>query len=161
MRVSEVMSTPVWTIGAERSAADAWEAMQLHRTRHLVVTAGDGHAVGVVSASDLGGKYGHTLRNLRQVAELMTEKIVAATPATTVREAANLMRGHRVGCLPVFVGPHLKGMVTALDLLDLIGRGAERPVARSERRVMKDRGQRPAMERAAKRLASPRKTVVR
>jgi acetoin utilization protein AcuB len=161
MRVNEVMTTPVQTIGAERSANEAWEAMRLHRTRHLVVTASDGHVVGVLSASDLGGKYGQTFRSTRQVAELMTEKVVVATPETTVREAANLMRGHSINCLPVFVGRRLKGIVTALDLLELIGRGAERPLAKSVRRIMKDRGQSPAVERAAKRLASRRRTVVR
>jgi CBS domain-containing protein len=70
----------------------------------------------------------------------MTEKLVAATPEMTVREAANLMRGHAVNCLPVFNGrDRLRGIVTVVDLLELIGRGMERP-AKAERAVLKDRG---------------------
>jgi CBS domain-containing protein len=75
------------------------------------------------------------------VRELMTAKLVTATPETTVREAANLMRGHNVNCLPVFNGrDRLTGIVTAVDLLELIGRGVERPTKTVERVVLKDRG---------------------
>jgi CBS domain-containing protein len=55
----------------------------------------DRHVVGVISASDLGGKNGEALRARRRVRELMTEKLVTVNPETTVREAANLMLGTR------------------------------------------------------------------
>ena len=141
MRVNDIMTTPVYTIGAEEMATVAWERMRFRRTRHLVVRDAVGHVVGVVSASDLGGKNGEVLRARRRVRDLMTEKLVTVTPETTVREAANLMRGHGVNCLPVFNGrDRLKGIVTVVDLLELIGRGAERPVRNAERMVLKDRG---------------------
>ena len=143
MRVSEVMSTPVRTIAPGETAGAAWEKMRLHRTRHLVVTGDDGQVMGVISAGDLGGKHGERLRDGRLVADLMTEKFVAAQPDTTVREAANLMRGHVINCLPVLDGHKLKGIVTALDLLELIGRGAERPMTTATRSVLKDRGAAP------------------
>jgi CBS domain-containing protein len=157
MRVSEIMSAPVHTIGAEETAAAAWETMRFRGTRHLVVTNAEGRVVGVVSASDLGGKNGEPLRAQRHVRELMTEKLVTATPDTTVREAANLMRGHCVNCLPVFNGRRLKGIVTVVDILELIGRGSERPVKSVERMVLKDRGVVPrhvAVRTAAKRAAT-------
>ena len=150
MRVAEIMSTPVRTIQADQTAEMAWEQMRRNRTRHLVVATNDGGIVGVVSTSDLGGTHGEALRRGRQVRDLMTEKVVAVTPTTTVREAANLMRGHVVNCLPVFEGDKLLGIVTALDLLELIGRGAERPVAKSERWILKDRGPRTGSQRVAK-----------
>ena len=88
----------------------------------------------MISASDLGGKSGEPVRARRRVIDLMTEKLVVAQPETTVREAANLMRGHAVNCLPVFDRrDHLKGIVTVVDLLELIGRGTERPVTRAAR----------------------------
>jgi acetoin utilization protein AcuB len=154
MRVSDVMSTPVRTISVDQSADEAWEAMRLHGTHHLVVTDGDGRVAGVVSDTDLGGKNGEPIRSGRTVRDLMTEKVVTATPDTTVREAANLMRGHGIDCLPVLDGSRVKGVVTSLDLLELIGRGAERPVAKPERRVLKNRGQLPETKNASKRAAS-------
>ena len=143
MRVSEIMSTPVRTVGPEETASAACERMRLHRTRHLVVAGDEGHVLGVISAGDLGGDHGEAFRARRRVGDLMTEKIVAAQPDTTVREAANLMRGHAINCLPVLEGHRLKGIVTALDLLELIGRGAERPMATATRPVLKDRGAAP------------------
>jgi CBS domain-containing protein len=150
MRVADVMTEPVRTVAAGETASVAWEQMRLHGTRHLVVVGLDGQVVGVLSVSDLGGRHGERLRQGRLVSDLMTDKIVAATPETTVREAANLMRGNRVNCLPVLAGRKLRGIITALDLLELIGRGVERPVARTERYVLKDRGPRPHRQTIAK-----------
>ena len=152
MRVGEVMSTPVHVVGAETTASEAWEAMRVHRTRHLMVTDLEGRVVGVLSASDLGGKHGELVRHGRLVADVMTHKIVSVAPKTTVREAANLMRGHAVNCLPVLEGHHIAGIVTSLDLLELIGRGAERPVAKATRRIMKNRGEVPHRQASAKSL---------
>jgi len=141
MRVSDIMSTPVHTIGANEPATAAWEAMRLHRIRHLVVADSDGRVVGVVSTSDLGGRQGERLRARKRVGDLMLEKVVAAQPETTVREAANLMRGHGVNCLLVFDGrDHLKGIVTVVDLLELLGRGIERPTIPATRATFKNRG---------------------
>jgi CBS domain-containing protein len=141
MRVSEIMSTPVYTIAEDEAASAAWETMRFRRTRHLVVNDAEGHVVGVISDSDLGGKNGEPLRVRRQVRDLMTAKLVTANPEMTVREAANLMRGHGVNCLPVFNGrDRVKGIVTVMDLLELIGRGTERPTKAVERPVLKDRG---------------------
>jgi CBS domain-containing protein len=152
MRVSEVMSTPARVIALSETASAAWEAMRLHRTHHLVVTGPDGRVVGIVTAGDLGGRRGESVRTGRLVSDLMTEKVVGAAPDTTVREAANLMRGHAVNCLPVFKGSKLAGIVTVLDLLELIGRGTERPVAKAVRRVLKHRGERPHRQTLAKSL---------
>ena len=141
MRVSDIMSTPVHTIGVHEPATAAWEAMRLHRIRHLVVADRDGRVVGVISASDLGGRQGERLRARQRVGDLMIEKVVAARPETTVREAANLMRGHGVHCLPVFdARDHLKGIVTVVDLLELLGRGIERPAIPAPRAILKNRG---------------------
>lgn len=140
MRVSDIMSTPVHTIGADDPATAAWEAMRLHRIRHLVVADTDGRVGGVISASDLGGRQGELLRPGKRVGDLMTEKVVVARLNTTVREAANLMRGHLVNCLPVFdARDHLKGIVTVVDLLELLGRGVERPTIPATRAILKDR----------------------
>ena len=152
MRVSEVMSTPVYVVAAETTASEAWEMMRVNRTRHLVVMDLEGRVAGVVSASDLGGKHGEAVRDGRLVADVMTNKIVSVAPETTIREVANLMRGHAVNCLPVLEGHRLAGIITALDLLELIGRGAERPVAKATRRILKNRGEVPHRQTAAKGL---------
>jgi acetoin utilization protein AcuB len=135
------MVTPVHTIGIDEEAEVAWDRMRLQRTHHLVVVE-DGTLTGIVSDRDLGGPQGAPALVNRRVRDVMTWNAVTAHPSTTVREAANILRGRSIGCLPVVDRGKVKGMVTTTDLLELIGRGAERPVARTERRIMKGRGPR-------------------
>jgi CBS domain-containing protein len=63
----------------------------------------------------------------------MTRHTVTIDPQETVRRAANVMRGRTIGCLPVIRGGRLVGIVTVSDLLELLGRGIDRP-AKAERR---------------------------
>lgn len=142
MRVAEIMSTRVRTVGPADSAELAWDRMRLHRIHHLVVVH-DTEILGVITDRDLGGRRGREVREGRSVRDLMTPAVTTASPETTIREAANVMRGHGAGCLPVVDHGRLVGIVTVWDLLELIGRGATRPVAKPPRWVMRDRGQRP------------------
>jgi acetoin utilization protein AcuB len=53
-----------------------------------------------------------------------------------------LLRGRTIGCLPVTEDGKLVGIVTTTDLLEAVGRGAERPVSKGKRRILKSRGPR-------------------
>ena len=120
MRLREIMSTRVQTIAPTESAETAWERMSAHRIHHLVVVSEND--LGIISDTDLGGIRGETLRQGRTVADLMSPAHVKAEPETTIRQAANLLRGRSIGCLPVFEGAKLVGIITTTDLLGLIGR---------------------------------------
>jgi CBS domain-containing protein len=135
MRLSEIMAAMVETVPPDLPADIAWELLRRRRIHHLVVTAGH-QVVGVISERDLGGRSGASIRQGRTVADLMTTGAVTATPTTTVKQAANLLRGRSIGCLPVVRGARLIGIITVSDLLELIGRGAARPVVRRPRPVL-------------------------
>jgi len=141
MRVQEIMNPTVLSVAPDLDAEAAWQKMKAARVRHLTVME-RGLLVGILSERDIGGTRGASVRKNRMVVELMTPHAVVARPATTVKEAANLMRGHVIGCLPVLDGGKVVGMVTTTDLLELLGRGAERPTAVSRRWTLKDRGPR-------------------
>ena len=132
MRVEQVMSTNVKRAKESDTADAAYEIMRQQGIHHLVVTAGP-DVVGVVSERDLGGRKGASLRKGRTVGEVMTPSVVSVSPGDTIRKVANLMRGRNVGCLPVLMGGKVKGIVTVTDLLELLGRGTEKPVRRTER----------------------------
>ena len=149
MRVADVMTKPVRTIDSAAGADQAWELMRLHRLHHLVVLRA-GTVAGIVSSSDLGGGSGDVLRRHRTVEDFMTTHVVTATPRMTLRKAANLMRGHAIECLPVVSKGRLEGILTATAVLDLVGHGTERPVAKSRRFTLSSRGRTPHAQTAAK-----------
>ncbi len=138
MRLGEVMKTAVKTVAVSEPADAAWELMRLYRMRHLVV-ADNTHVLGVVTDADLGGRHGEEVRKHRVVGELMSVKPTLAAPDTTVREAANLMKSNLIACLPVVNREKLVGIVTAADLLGLIGHGLENPAPRGKRWMLKSR----------------------
>lgn len=136
MRLQEIMSTRIVSVGPDETADAAWSEMQRRGIRHLVVLE-DGRMVGVLSERDLGGRDGAASRRGRAVRELMTASPASAAPTTTLRQAANLMRGRLIGSLPVVADGRVVGIVTATDVLDELGRGATRPTVRAQRQSMR------------------------
>ena len=138
MRVEDVMTRGIRTVAPDTSAEDAWNRMRTQRVRHLVVTEGS-RIVGILSDRDEGGTRGAAVRKDRTVRDLMTSPVVTVPPSATIRRAANVMRGRTIGCLVVADRTGMKGIVTVADLLDLLGRGMERTVTSSTRRLLQHR----------------------
>lgn len=128
MQLREFMQTRVVTISPQEAASVAWSRMRGRRIRHLVVTE-NGSVIGVVSEDDLGGRSGVAMRKHRLVRQLMTSPVVTATPTTTLRQAATLMRRNSIGCLPVLDADRLVGIVTATDVLEELGRTSSGPAS--------------------------------
>lgn len=81
----------------------------------------------------LGGKHGrqNDLATLK-VSDLMARKLVTGDPTTTAKEAARLMRDHRISCVPVVQGGALVGIVTTRDLSGRVlaeGRAVDTPLS--------------------------------
>ena len=138
MRVQDVMTEDVQTISPTSAAEDAWELMRRGGFHHVVVTRGS-QVAGIFSDRDAGGRHGASLRRGHTVGELMTESVVTVEPTTTVRKAANLMRGRSIGCVVVTNRGRVVGIVTVADLLELLGRGSDRPVTPARRWTLKHR----------------------
>jgi len=151
MRVQDVMTRHVETIDRQENAQVAYDSMKLKGIRHLVVKS-DSELVGVLSQRDLGVPDQYDYREKHRVAELMTTHVVTASPDMSLKQAANLMRGRTIGCLPVVEEgrpARLVGIVTVSDLLDLLGRGVDRP-AQGKRATLKARA--PRVDSKAKRM---------
>ena len=138
MRVQDVMTDRVLTVSPGIAAEDAWNTMRMRRIHHLVVTRA-GRIVGLLSDRDVGGEKGTLPRANRTAADLMTAKVLTVSPTMPVRKAANLMRGRSIGCLVVVDGARIVGIVTVADLLELIGRGIDPPVAAAPRPTLNHR----------------------
>ena len=126
MLVSEVMTPDVECVAATMAARDARDLMRRKGIHHLVVTRDDANVLGVVSAHDLDHRAAGPARHLRTVADVMSRHVVTIDEQKTLGRASYVMRGHSIGCLIVLRRGRVVGIVTAADLLGLVGRGAER-----------------------------------
>jgi CBS domain-containing protein len=147
MRLYEVMSKNVKTAAGSEDAEAAFFRMRTDGIHHLVVMR-EGAVDGVLSYEDLGGPNGAAVRRGKTVADLMIRSPLATSSRTSLREAANLLRGRSIGCLPIVDAGHLIGIVTTSDVCAWVGRGAART-------------QRVSTTRAGRRFASTPSSVNR
>ena len=139
--VSDIMQTQMVTLKPDERLDLADDIMHLGRVRHMPVVE-DGRLVGIVSNRDLlaasltkflnfDPKQRRAFLRSVEVGEAMTRDVVTVEPSTSLREAAQLVIRHKVGCLPV-VKPDgvLVGLVTETDLVKaaLVVEGAESSV---------------------------------
>jgi acetoin utilization protein AcuB len=112
------MTTKVVTILPGSTVADAVHLFVRHSFRHLLV-AENGKLRGVLSDRD-------ALRHMARGGNAQTGTVngimktdpITAGPETSLRDAAELMRRHRINCLPVVdASASVLGIVTTTDLL--------------------------------------------
>jgi acetoin utilization protein AcuB len=132
LRVRDVMTREVRTLGPNDPLALADELMQQGRFRHVVVVD-EGQIVGVLSRRDIfhgalawslgqGRKAHEQLLATTPVKEVMATRVVTVDPDAPLAEAAALLRERQIGCLPVVAGDALAGILTEGDFLALLAR---------------------------------------
>ena len=124
MRLENIMKTDIVTTNCNESAHGAFQLMQMKHCHHLIVI-GDEGIVGIVSERDLGGPHGEELRADKTVSDFMVKDILTAEVSTSLHEAAEMMRGNSIGCLPIMDGKNLRGIITVTDLLKILAGSSE------------------------------------
>lgn len=135
MRLQDFMSRNIKSVGVRESIEAAYEKMRLNGIHHLVVLEGK-RVVGILSERDIKNRSSRERQNLF-IEDLMQTDVVTAKPDTTIKQAANLMRGRVIGCLPVVKDNKIVGIITITDLLTLLGQGIERIHEDTPKRVVK------------------------
>ncbi len=129
LRVEEIMSTDLYTVGPDEPAELAAKMMAWRGVKHVPVERPGSRLVGLLTSTDLLAylaRRGHE-RERATVAEIMTPAPVTVSPEAPVAMALRLMRERGVECLPVIVGGRLVGLVTEHDFIELVGRLLEQP----------------------------------
>lgn len=129
-RVSQLMSRNVVTIDPDASLYDAVTLMTRDRIRHLPVVDRDGILRGIVTDRDLrhhlfepevfrsiGTVPVARLLSGVSIRQVMSAPVISVGLDTPVDEAAEVMRKHKLGSLPVVDRERLAGIVTETDLL--------------------------------------------
>jgi CBS domain-containing protein len=146
MKVREIMTTDVVTIGPEDSLKDVASILTALGVSGLPVCDANRHVIGVVSEADIlykeldpkertggalawlvDGTDGKTVRKARarKVADAMSAPAITISPFRSVAEAARLMTLHGINRLPVAKGETLVGIVTRADLVRAFVRSDE------------------------------------
>jgi acetoin utilization protein AcuB len=130
MDVSQWMTKSVMTIKPKDTLRHARDRLAKYRINQLPVVVND-KLVGIVTDRDVRDAYPSSLRlfygkdidefgDSHTVEEVMTYNVVAISPQTSLREAAQRLRRQRFGALPVVENGKLVGIITRSDLLDAL-----------------------------------------
>jgi CBS domain-containing protein len=112
-RAADVMSSPVLTVQASDSLADAYERMRGYGISHLVVVD-QGQFSGLLSDRDVLMSHD---RRARVDSEMSTE-LLLSSPDETIHSIAGIMVRHRINCVPLLDQEyHLVGILTTTDIL--------------------------------------------
>jgi acetoin utilization protein AcuB len=128
MLVRDRMSAPAITMDVRGSIAEARALMRQYEIRRVPVMQ-NGRLVGIVtqtdlmqalpsSASTLGAWEVPTLLRRTCVKDIMTADPITIGPDMPMEAAALIMRGQKIGGLPVVSDGHLLGMITESDLFE-------------------------------------------
>jgi CBS domain-containing protein len=119
--VGQFMSTDLFTVNPDDLIDLAASVMDWRHIRHVPVEDQEGRLVGLVTHRGLLRMMisrGTSNREPVTVREIMVKDPVIVPPSTSSLEAIEIMRSHRVGCLPVVESEQLVGIVTSYDFLE-------------------------------------------
>ncbi len=121
----DLMTTPALSLPSDSSLLDAWTIMSHKGFHHIPITSVHGTLVGMLSYRDLLHHVPEliTIADTQQashkhVAEVMTPRVISATPTTEIREIARVMLEERIHAVPILdQSRRLVGILSTHDLL--------------------------------------------
>ncbi|MEJ2482479.1 MAG: glutamate-cysteine ligase family protein [Gemmatimonadota bacterium] len=125
LRVEQYMSTDLLTVREDEPIDLVANLMDWHRIHHVPVEDNEHRLIGLVShrpllrflAGDEAGRDDGPI----PVSRVMARDLVTVNPETTTLEAIDVMRKHRISCLPVVQDERLIGIVTEHDFMRIAG----------------------------------------
>ena len=115
----DIMTTPVVTISASATVAEAMQVIAEKRLRGLMVEPGDSEdSYGIVTNSDIVYRVAAVGKNPEtvKIGEVMTKPCIEIDPEMTVQEVCQIFARNHLHRAPVIKG-ELMGVVTVADIL--------------------------------------------
>jgi PAS domain S-box-containing protein len=115
IKVAQIMSSPVDSIGPDLSVLDASEIMETKHIRRLPILEGE-QLVGIVTQTDLARaltSYGMW----KDVTEIMSSDVAMIQTKATVAEAVEIMKSRNISCIVALKGNKVQGIITERDIL--------------------------------------------
>lgn len=126
--IEEFMTENPFTLSSTDFVADAWRVMMEKNIRHIPITDGKNHLLGLVTQRDVlastkpmlkdeAEKSTHVVGMDIMLSEIMIKNITVIDKNESLREAAVFMQSHKYGCLPVIADGSLIGIITDSDFI--------------------------------------------
>jgi len=135
------MSTDLFTVQPDDLIDLAASVMDWRHIRHVPVEDETGLLVGLVTHRNLLRLISQGIRekavDTPTVREVMVANPVTVSPSTITLNAIDLMREHRIGCLPVVENGQLVGIVTSYDFLEASARVFREHLSRADEAVQR------------------------
>ena len=133
LKVSEFMTTDLFTVQKDDIIDLVIDMMDWRRIRYAPVENKEGKLIGLVTLR-MVLRHMLSARNnpktdgadLTTVKDIMNPKPITIDPNATILEAMSIMRNNHIGCLPVVQHDELIGIITEMDFLKISGRLIER-----------------------------------
>ncbi len=132
LRVEEFMETDLFTVHEDDLLEMVANLMDWRKLRYVPVEDGKGHLTGLITTRTLLRYYTRKDRpdapeaGFVKVRDIMIKTPKTIAPSTTIKDAMQVMRGEKLGCLPVVKEEELVGIITEMDFLRVSGRLIER-----------------------------------
>jgi len=128
--VEEFMTSELCTLRETDSIIDARKIMTEKHIRHIPVTNGDSHMIGLVTQRDVLAATESVLLKQENtdssvtgtdtcLADIMIRDVSIINGTDSLRKAAMYMQSHKYGCLPVMSDGRLVGIITDSDFVDI------------------------------------------
>ncbi|MBR9919921.1 MAG: CBS domain-containing protein [Bacteroidetes bacterium] len=131
LKVSEFMTTDLFTVHKDDLIDLVAEMMNWRKIRYMPVEDNKGNLIGLITSRLLLRHYtdsqklnGKSKRNT--VTDIMLAKPITVGPNVTLYQAMQIMRENKIGCLPVVQNKELIGIITEMDFLRISSRLIER-----------------------------------
>ena len=126
--VDEFMTTEPCTLRDIDTINDAKQIMTEKHIRHIPITDGENHVLGLVTQRDVLSATGLALLSSERsdsivdqadirLSEIMIRNVQVVHPSDSLRQAALYLQAHKYGCLPVVSNDCLVGIVTDSDFI--------------------------------------------
>jgi len=132
-RIEQFMTTDLFTVNQDELVDLVACLMDWEHIRHVPVEDGDHRLVGLVTHRTLlrllARSSGEERRRPIPVSEVMQKHPITVPPHTPTLEAIDVMKKHKIGCLPICEDGRLVGIVTERDFMNVAGQLLEELLA--------------------------------
>ena len=117
-----VMTKKVVSVKTSAKISEAIKLMKEKNLGGLPVVDNENRVRAIITERDIANMFADRISSLK-VAQLMSEKVVTASPKTTIFEAEKTMTTQGFRRLPIIYDSKVVGIITAMDIIRFFGSG--------------------------------------